>query len=74
MLSTLRQNVGPEGASAPVSVAGDVSDDGVMVAVSEEDEQGDQDSEEIKEEESDQTEEEPKAEPVRRSKRGKGQQ
>jgi hypothetical protein len=80
MLSSLRQNVSPaEGASAPVSAAEDgvqaedVSDDGVMVAASEEDEQGDQDSE-VREGESDQPGEEPKAEPVRRSKRGKGKQ
>jgi hypothetical protein len=84
ILSALKQNSGPaEGVSGPSSTAeadvqpGDVSDEGVMVAVSEEDEQGDQDSDEGKEGQegkSDQPSEEPKAEPVRRSKRGKGKQ
>lgn len=80
MLSTLRQNSGPaEGLSGSVltvesdALGGDVSDEGVMVAASEQDEQGDQDSDEAKEDESDQKEE-PKTEPVRRSKRGKGKQ
>ncbi|KAJ5378163.1 uncharacterized protein N7496_005572 [Penicillium cataractarum] len=80
MLSTLRQSSGPaEGLSGSVLTVesdgqgGDVSDEGVMVAASEEDEQGDRDSDEVNEDESDQKEE-PKAEPVRRSKRGKGKQ
>lgn len=71
ILSTLKQNAGL--AEADVH-AGDVSDEGVMVAVSEEDEQGDQDSDDGKEGELDQPSEEPKAESVRRSKRGKGKQ
>jgi hypothetical protein len=81
ILSTLRQNAGPaEGAYGPSSTAeadvqaGDVSDEEMMVTVSEEDEQGDRDSDQGGEGESDQTSAEPKAEPVRRSKRGKGKQ
>lgn len=80
ILSTLRQNSGlAEGISGSLSggeadvPAGETSDDGVMVAASEEDEQGaSQDSD--GESDQDQPAEEPKAEPVRRSKRGKGKQ
>lgn len=81
ILSTLRQNSGPaegvSGPSLPIEAdvqAGDVSDEGVMVAASEEDEQGDQDSDQGGEGGSDQPSEELKTEPVRRSKRGKGKQ
>lgn len=80
ILSTLRQNSDPaEDLSGSLLTTGsdvqgvDVSDEGVMVATSEEDEQGDQDSDEAKDDESNQ-EEEPQTEPVRRSKRGKGKQ
>lgn len=84
ILSTLRQNSGPAegmsgsllGGEADVQ-AGETSDDGVMVAASEEDEQGaSQDSDAAREGVSDQDQprEGPKAEPVRRSKRGKGKQ
>jgi hypothetical protein len=81
ILSTLRQNSGPaegvSGPSLPIEAdvqAGDVSDEGVMVAASEEDEQGDQDSDQGGEGGSDQPSEAPNTEPVRRSKRGKGKQ
>ncbi|OOQ84698.1 putative protein lunapark [Penicillium brasilianum] len=80
ILSTLRQNSDPaEDLSGSLLTTGsdvqgvDVSDEGVMVATSEEDEQGDRDSDEEKDDESNQ-EEEPQTEPVRRSKRGKGKQ
>jgi hypothetical protein len=83
ILSTLRQNSGPaeglSGSSGSLLTTesdvqgGDVSDEGVMVATGEEDEQGDQDSDEAEDGDSSQKEE-PKTEPVRRSKRGKGKQ
>ncbi|KAJ5152606.1 uncharacterized protein N7482_009084 [Penicillium canariense] len=82
ILSSLRQADGPaEGTWEPVSTAeadphaGEVTDDGVMVATGEEDEQDvSQESDEVENSEADEPEEVAKAEPVRRSKRGKAKQ